>query len=182
MAEEPVVPAEATPSQEPSSLDVDKLRADIRAEVEASFEERLKGFQTALNRKDEEIRGLSLASMTDEERENITDQETREYIERLEKEVELAKLANQYPQVYPVYKQLLEAETPEQQAQILASLASPPPAPEPEVEVPAVDLNNPAPAPITGSSQRTEAAVDGTAAWDYLKRLGDRPMSELTNR
>ena len=178
MAEEVTSQADASAApQPPAASPGDPLAAQI-AEMQAEFEKRIAGFQTVINKQSEEIRELKTASMSEEEREQLTESESKRYIEELERKAALAEFRASHPDIYPVYDRLLKAETPEEQAIILKELVQPK-APEVPTPQPAdIDLNNPAASsePVAGRMP-DGTPISGETAWDILKRMGPAPAS-----
>jgi hypothetical protein len=166
------------------AFDVAKIKSELVAAIDTKMNERIAGiqssFQSQINERDQTIRELKLASLSEDERETVAEQEGEEYVAELERKVQLAELAEKYPDVVPHFKKLLASKTPEEQAEYLNSLLHPQaPEPEPEQQVPDVDPNNPAP---TASASTGQRLPDGTPltpefAEQFLKSLGDTPIS-----
>jgi len=177
-------PAAETPPATAPAFDVEKIKSDLVAALDVKMSERIAGiqssFQTQINERDQTIRELKLASLSEDEREEVAEQEGEEYVAELERQVKLAELAEKYPKIVPHFKKLLASQTPEEQAEYLNSLLYPQ-APEPEAEqqVPDVDPNNPAPtsSPLTGYRMPDGTPLTPEFAEQFLKSLGDAPIS-----
>lgn len=178
MAEEVTSPAEASAEETPPAASPDDPLAALRAEMTAEFDKRIAGFQTVINKQTEELRELKDASLSDEEREQLVKSESEEYTDKLERELAMAKFVARYPDVAPVYQQLLDAETPDEQAAILKSLAQPK-APEVPATAPAdVDPNNPAPTFGTITGRLADGTpISGDTAWEMLRKMGPGAVS-----
>jgi hypothetical protein len=167
----------------PAAFDIDKFKADLKAELQKDMDGRVGGFQTVINRLTEENNQLKRAQLPDDERMELDDQDRQDRIADLERQIALMQLAQQYPEIAPAYQQLLDAETPEDQVAILASLraASQPASPEAEDQVAEVDRNNPVQTigEIVGKLPNG-AGLTGDIADEILKRFGKTATSELT--
>jgi hypothetical protein len=163
------------PAQPP---DTEAIKAELRSELTAEFDTRVAGFQTVINQKDEEIRQLKTASLSEEEREQLAESEKDRRIADLEEQVALAKVAKENPQIGEVFQQLAKAESYEEQAAILLKLATPAPPPEPEPAAPSdVDMNNPNPTVGEIAGRMPDGTpITGESAWEALKRLGPTPL------
>lgn len=189
MSDETTQPEDQAPAIEGSpaatpEFDVAKIKSELVAALDAKMNERIAGLQSSyqeqINERDRKIRELELSSMSEDEQEDLAEQEGEAYVAELETKVRLAELAEKYPTVIPHFRKMLEAQTPEEQAEYLASLLQPKaPEPEPEQQVPDVDPNNPA---TSASSSTGYRMPDGTPltpefAEQFLKSLGDQPIS-----
>ena len=121
--------------------------------------ERISGIQSVfdkkLNERDEMIRQLKTATLSEEEREQLAEKEATDYVTKLEQEVWLAREASQkFPKAAPLIQQLFEANGDvESFAAKLESVLNPAPAtPEPVEEVSEVDPNNPPRVPVVGAN------------------------------
>lgn len=164
MADDPAgsVSPEGTP-------DIEALMSQV-----AEREARIKGFQTALNRKDEErkklereIEELKTAGLSDDERAQLRDEKLKAENERLRQENELLKLSSDYGDEMPYFQKLLSASSAQEQLEVMRELragiknaqASAPAAPAGnEGNVPDVLPNN----PPRASDQGYIALPDGT--------------------
>lgn len=166
LAGQPVDPASALVAEEQPAAtmpDIENLVSQITEKVvsaiQPKIDERMGGFQRVIAKKDQELSGLQeqlrslqLAGLSEEEREQVVQSEKDARIRQLEAELELERLGRQYPDLIDEYRQILTAETAEQQLLRLKALresahaATPAttPEPEPAPRVPEVDPNNPA--------------------------------------
>lgn len=137
----PETPASETPAPV-ASPDIEKLRADLSAEFEKKMQDRVTGFQRLLSEREQELRELKTAGLSEEEREQLARQESEDRVAALERENELLKLSRVYPEEAPLFEQLLAAPTAKDQLEFLRKLkadlkaASTPAAPANEAEEP----------------------------------------------
>lgn len=189
MSDETTQPESQAPAEETSpaaapAFDVEKIKSELVAALDTKMNERIAGiqstYQSQINERDQEIRELKLATLSEDEREEVAEQEGEEYVAALEQQVRLAELAEKYPDVIPHFKKLLMSQTDEEQAEYLNSLLHPQATqPEPEQQVPEVDPNNPAPtsSPLTGYRMPDGTPLTPEFAEQFLKSLGDAPIS-----
>jgi hypothetical protein len=144
----------------------------FKAELESSFNQRIagiqSGYQQQLNERDEQIRQLKTASLSEEEREQLAEQEATAYFEELEVRAAMADVIKDYGvDVANDLQKLFGAESMKDQAAFLASLRNPQAAPtqEPAASVPPVDANNPPPA-----SNSAGSLIDGQPMTDELRK------------
>lgn len=184
--------AAAASSTEPgqAATGIEDATARLKSELEAQFEERIKGFQRVIGSKDErlsalekELRQLKTASLTPEELEELQVQEKDQRIADLESRLELQGLASQFPDEMPHFQRLLDAETAEDQLKVLRELrsaisgqstASGSPKGDPaadDLDVPGVDPNNPR-RPVAGLEMSDDLADQ------ILKGWGSRPLRQ----
>lgn len=151
-------PASAPNGDEPAAggLDIEKIRQEAIAAATAAFEDRFKGLQGVIGKKDTEIQTLQrqldeqkLAALDEEEREAELERREQAEIDRLRAENELLRLAPDYGTELPIFQRLLAAPDAKTQLdllrEVLARSTEPTKSPEPKVDNdPApVDLNNP---------------------------------------
>jgi TolA-binding protein len=159
----------------PITLSIEEVKAQLITELEAKFEDRVKGFQRVIGSKDErmqalekELRQLKTASLTPEELAELSEQEKDQRIAELENKLELQALAGQFPDEMPYFQRLLEATSAEDQLQVFREYRqtlTPKPAEAPEgdptaddFEVPEVDPNNPRRTSSAGIEMNDEVA------------------------
>ena len=170
-------PASAPQAPAPATEGFDPAR--FKAELESSWSQQLaerisgiqSGYQQQLNQRDEEIRKLKNATLTEEERVQLAEQEAEDeaaqYLDDLETRVALAELAAKYPKAAPHIQQLYQTGTLEEQAAYLDSLLNPTPAtPEASEQVPPVDANNPPRGADTGALLN----IDGKELTQEMRR------------
>lgn len=161
-------PQVEAPAQPPAAPAPAPASVSLTPEIEALLNERIAGvqrtFQQQLNDRDERIRQLQSASLSEEEREQLAAEERDEELARLETENWLLKQSQKNPKAAEAFQKVLEADDPDAQFEYIASLLAastpaPAPTPEPETQVPDVDPNNP---PIySQSNQDTITLPDG---------------------
>lgn len=167
------VSAEAPGSQ---AADIERIKAELRKELEAMTEDRIKGFQRVIGSKDtridaleKELRQLKTASLSPEELEELEGSEKDRRIQELEAKLELRQLSNQYGEEMPFFERLLEAETAEDQLKVFREYRSafsapalPPAASEEqEPDIPDVDPNGArSPASLPAGTQMTDELAD----------------------
>lgn len=169
--------ASAPEGDEPANagLDIEKIRQEAIAAATAAMEERFKGLQGVIAKKDDELRTLrsqyeqaQLAALGDEEREAELARREQAELDRLRAENELLRLAPEYGTELPIFQRLLSASTAKDQLDLLREVMAPkaPASEQPaggNAAPPAVDPNNPpSPAPAGGF------VVDGVAMTDDL--------------
>ncbi len=149
-------PATPAPAETPATPAFDPTA--FEAKIASLIEERVKGFQRMVSEKDSRIteleRELKTASMSEEEREQLTIRERQEADEALRLENALLKLGQQYPNEVAAYQKILERESVEDQIAALHEVlsAGKTPQPEPEQEVSDVDRNRPPATPVSAQS------------------------------
>lgn len=169
-----------------TAADIEK----VKAELMASFDERAKGFQRLISEKDKEnaalmekLQELSLAGLSEEEREELEDRAKDTRIEELEARLELQALAKDYGTEMPYFERLIDAASTEDQLKVMREFAealkpapqAQPEAPiEPEVDVPDVDLNRP--------MRRFTPGVVGPDGKAMTDELADRILGSMTGR
>lgn len=164
----------------PAAIDIDKIKADLKADWQKDMDGRVGGFQTVINRLTEENAKLKRAQLPDDERTELDNSEQSDRVAELERQLALMQLATQYPDEAKVYQQLLKAETPLEQVEILKALRTPPAAPEAESEVAEVDKNNPAQSVGEIIGRMPDGTpLTGENAIEYLKKLGPTAMNDL---
>lgn len=166
-SEEPEA-ANSTPS-----LDLDKFREELLGSLNSSFDERFKGFQKTLSKRDEKITQLeqrvleaNRADLTEGERTALDVQEKDEQIARLQMALELKELASEFPAVAPVFSDILEADSPRAQMEILARVLSPK-----EQVVAQEQLSSQAQEPsVVDQNNPPETGVDGMSYEDAFEK------------
>lgn len=187
---QPTAPASETPA--PTAFDPEAFKSSLVTELTAQWEskmnERISGIQSSyqaqLNEKDEQLRQLQLASLSEVEQEQLLEQEAADYVEQMERELWLAKDAStKYPNAAAHIQKLFETGGDvAAYAEYLESVFRPAPAPEPEPAetVPDVDPNSPAPAQPTGATVLPDGRVMTRELADQLlKSFGDTPIAQL---
>lgn len=152
--------AEAEPAAPTVDIEtlVSQITEKVIAGIQPQIDKRFGGFQQVIAKKDQELstlqhelKNLRLAGLSEEEREQVLQSEKDAQIAQLQAELELERLGRQYPDLIEEYRQLLSAETAEEQLLRLKALreaqaaaATPTPEPQAEPTVPEVDPNLPA--------------------------------------
>ena len=168
------------------SLDLDKFKNDILGAVTSSFDERFKGFQKIMAKRDSQIDELARkieeanrSDMTDEQRTALEDQEKDAQIARLQMQLELRELEREFPSVAPVFDRILKAETPREQLEILNEAFAPrqeqpEQTPEPTAQGgnSSVDPNAPADTGIDGLAAEQAFEKDPGLADRILRGVG----------
>lgn len=146
----------------------------ISPDIEALLNERIAGvqrtFQTQLNERDAIINQLKTATLSEDERAQLEQDDRDSELESLRTQIWLSEKAKEHPKAAEVYQKLLSVEDPEAALLLLGQyLASQTPAPvappEPETLVPDVDPNNPSRNPTTDQSF---VMPDGTVLTDEI--------------
>lgn len=167
--------------------DIEELMSELTAR-----EERIKGFQTALNRKDEErrrlereVEELKTAGLSDDERAQLRDEKLKAENERLRQENELLKLSSDYGDEMPYFQKLLAASSAQEQLEVMRALRAgvKPQAPEAQGDratVPDVIKNN----PPRLDDERFTTLPDGTPMSEQLADaiLNRSPVGGLLRR
>jgi hypothetical protein len=180
-AETPAAPA----------IDIEALKAQLKAELSSEYDSRISGLQTALNKKDaeakaarERARELEMSGMTQDEKDALEWEQTNERIAALSRENALLKLQSEYPDLVPIYQQMIEATDVKAQLELLANykkaLTTPPtqtPAPEPELAIPGVDPNNPPSLPPLPTAD----APMSPYGQPWTKELADRVLKSVSS-
>ena len=160
------VPEPATPAVDPPVAPAPDIEARL-TQMQQQFDERIKGFQTALNTKDaalkaaqQEALNARLSGMTEDEKADAQWQQTQAELSQLRQENALLSLSTEYPEELPAFRQILAATTPKEQLDLIRALrksqaaAAPSPQATPaqgEPEVPPIDPNNPSAPPLDPS-------------------------------
>lgn len=166
----------------PAAIDIDKIKAEILEAARKETDSRVGGFQTVINRLQQENEQLRRAQLPEEERMELDSQDNDDRVAELERQLALMKLAQEFPDVAPVYQSLLDAETPEEQVAILVAglrSSTAQATPEAETQVAEIDKNNPAQTvgQIVGRMP-DGTPLTGDAAWDWLRQQGSTPVAE----
>jgi hypothetical protein len=178
-----------TPAAPP--VDIETLKAQVKAELAADYDKRISGLQTALNRKDEEAkraiekaRELERSGMSQDEIDAQEWQSLQDQNAALARKVQILELSGQYGDLVPLYQQMLEAPDVKTQLELLASLrkqqaqAEAPtqtPPPETEPDIPDIDPNNPSTPLPQGSFMANGQVMTDEAATSILSRLTRMP-------
>jgi hypothetical protein len=108
-----------------------KIQEAIKA-ANAAVEERIKGFQTLLNQRDTNIRGLTeqleqvrLSSLDEDERTAELERREQAELERLRAENELLRLGPEYSRELPLFQRLIAAPTAKDQLDLIRELMTP---------------------------------------------------------
>ena len=163
----------------------------FEAKIASLLDQRIAGVQSSyqkqLNERDEEIRTLKTASLSEDEREQLAEQEGQEYLENLERQVWLATEASKkYPKASAHIQKLFEANGDVASfAEYLESALNPtPPAPEPAEIVPEVDSNNPPRNAVAGPNDLVLNGQVLTAEMQkqILDGFGNASLAEIRGR
>ena len=159
--------------------------AALEAKLLAQFDQRIagvqSGYQQQINERDERIRELETASLSEEERDELAEQEAEQYVSQLEMQVALQNLSEQYPKAAPHLRKLIEFGSAEEQAQYLEQLFAPAESEsEPAENVPPVDANNPS----TPVDESTFISPDGQPMTKEMRKrllesFGDTPLASI---
>lgn len=156
------------------------------ARIDEKMNERVSGLQSVFDRKLNEygsmIEELKTATLSEEEREQLSEQKASEYVEELERKVALAELGQKYSKAAPHIQKLFETQGDVAAfAEYLESTLNPAPAtPDPEPEVPDVDPNRPAPSPAHAGPLMPDGTVlTKELADSVLASFGDTPIATL---
>ena len=162
------------------AIDAEAIKAQLRQEMLAEFDQRAAGFQRALNEKEaalraaqERAREYEMSGMTQDERDALEWQQKEQEIERLRAENALLALQGEYPDELPVFRKILAGQSPKEQLDALrAYVASKAvlstqdtPVAEPEPDIPPVDFNNPASVPTFSGTGQTFNGQAVTEDW-----------------
>jgi hypothetical protein len=155
-----------------TAADIEKIKTDLAS----AYEERIKGFQKLVSQRDESLAALTadleelkVASLPEEEREQLVQSKKDREIQELRTKLELRELAEEYGSEMPYFERLLAAGSAKDQLTVMREFAQGgrPVAPEivadAPVEVPDVDMNR----PLRGPSEGLRLA-DGTLMNDAL--------------
>lgn len=163
------------PAAVPSSPEIEALRASLVAEMSATFDKRVSGFQRAIGEKDtvistlqSQLEALQSASLSPDERATLAQEKLAAENAQLRAQIELNQLGSEYgDDILSTYRQLLDAGSAKDQLELLKSIRTPATsaAPVPPVVVPDVDPNNPLRTPGAGlrlddGSLLTDARAD----------------------
>lgn len=125
-------PAAADPGAGVGTLDLEKFKSEILGAVNSSFDERFKGFQKTLSKRDQKVEELerqlreaNRVDLTEDERVALDVQEKDAQIARLQMALELKELSSEFPDVAPHFSRILEADSPRAQMEILQSVLHP---------------------------------------------------------
>jgi hypothetical protein len=159
--------------------DIEKIKADLKAELQAEMDKRVGGFQTVINQQRDELAQLKNATLSEEERDELVQDEKDNRIAELESQIAVAAVAAKYPAIGDVYLKLLNAQSEEEQAQILLNMVQAPAAPPVEPEAPAaVDSNNPAQTVGDIIGRLPDGTpLTGDTAWEMLRKMGPGPAA-----
>lgn len=178
-------PTEAPAQDAPAApaFDPEAFKAELFSQWEAKTNERISGvqstFQKLLNEREDEIRQLKTATLSEEEREQLAEREAEQYVEDMETRLWLAtEAAQKYPKAAGHIQKLVESKGDVASfAEYLESVLNPPaPEQEPEAQVSDVDPNRPAPKNPGGLIQMP----DGQGA--MTEEMADRILASFGNR
>lgn len=139
-------------------VDIEARLKQIEDQFAAKLDERFKGFQQVVAKKDKELEATKRelreereAQMSDAEKAEARKAERDDELADAKRQLLLYQLAEKYPDEVPVFKAILEAgdESAEAQLEAIRRFRAPPAAPsqdppaEVEPDVPPVDPNNP---------------------------------------
>ncbi len=149
--------APATPTEEKPAETAFDPKA-FETQIASLIDERVKGFQRIISERDTRLadleRQLKTASMSEEEREQLSLRERDEEREQLALENQLLKLGQQYPTEVGIVQKMLSGQSVEEYVaalhEAIAGLKAP--EKEPEQEVSDVDRNNPPTIPVAASA------------------------------
>jgi len=169
-----------------TAADIEKVKAELQAE----FEDRAKGFQRLISERDDklaaharELEELKTSGLSEDEREQLAQDKLRLENEALRGRLELSELAGQYGDEMPFYQRLLSGKTAEEQLKVLRELRTPA-APEVEVEktaeIPDTDPNRPMRTPMEGTILADGSVMNDTIADRILNSVP--VMASVTQR
>ena len=156
------VPADATTEDQPAEAAPSQITAEqISQIVSDSLDARISGLQSSMDKNIAAVRKeFQRSTMTEDELENAREAELEQELAQARRERDALRAAQQYPEVYPIYESLVNAQTPEEQLQAidkaLKSAAAPAaqpteaPAQPADEPTPPVDSNAPAPTQVGG--------------------------------
>ncbi len=141
---------------------------DIEA-VTARYEERIRGFQKLLSKRDEDhekaladvmrkVEELQDATLSDDERAKVRSKRESDELARLRAENALLRLGATKPKAVDFFQKLTSAKTAEEQIDILDALLTP--AKPEEEESAKVDANNPIRPPVSAPQGMDEAKAE----------------------
>lgn len=175
----PAATAVAEPPATPAPVDVESIVTARLAEWE---EKRIKPLQTLLNEKNDEIKRLKTASMSEEDRVQLEIEEHERERQQFETERWLFQKAKENAKAAELIEQFLALEDPDEQFALVAqalSVAAPatpaPVQPEESEQVPDIDPNNPAPAPSDYGTLPDGTPINRKLAEDFFAKLGSWP-------
>lgn len=154
----PATEAPTTEQEAPATAAFDPKELESR--FTQMLDKRVGDFQRMISERETQIadlqRQLKTASMSEEEREQLTAQERDEEVERIRMENELLKLGQQYPDEVKIVQRMLEGQSVSDYVTALREslAAAKPQQPEPEQEVSDVDKNNPPSTPASSQDTR----------------------------
>ncbi|MEO8108279.1 MAG: hypothetical protein ABI720_13300 [Actinomycetes bacterium] len=172
MTDETTQPSTETPAAQPP-VAAPAVTPAISPDIEALLNERIAGvqrtFQTQLNERDTIINQLKTATLSEDERAQLVQDERESELESLRTQIWLSEQAKERPKAAEIYQKLLTVEDPDAALLLLesyvASQAPAPVAPEPETLVPDVDPNNPS---RFSSNEKSFTLSDGTVLTDQI--------------
>lgn len=178
----PAAPAQPAPNA-PADVEsiVSERLAKAQEEWEAKVNERITGFQRLVSERDEQIKQLKTASMSEEDRAQLEIEEQERERAAFETERWLFNKAKENSTAAEMFQKVLNTEDPEEQWAIFVDIASrlaspapaPAPQPEPAEQVSDIDRNNPAPQIANGTPVLADGTVlDKAFRENYLRNLG----------
>lgn len=113
-------------ANQPQGFDLGTFKSELLDTVNQSFDERFKGFQKMLAKRDKQFdefvktyQGNTQADWTEEERQAYADKEKDDQIARLQMALELKELEREFPDAAPVFNEILEQDSPRAQLELL---------------------------------------------------------------
>ena len=168
--------ATETPPASPAPVDVESIVTTRLSEWE---EKRIKPLQTLLNERNEEIKRLKTASMSEEQRAQLEIEEQERERQQFETERWLFQKSRENAEAAAALEKFLSLDDPDEQWTIWSAAFAPKtpeaaPAPEPSDQVADIDHNNPVPkAPLgqipDGTQMTREMRHRLLKQYDYLE-------------
>ena len=159
--------------------------AAFQATLEAKMSERVSGLQSIFDRKiaerDETINQLKTATLSEDEREQLVDDQASEYVEGLERQLWLAQAQSQYPTAAPHLQKLFEAGGDVEAFATYLESALAASTLELAEQVSEVDPNNAAPALIDLAALTTPdgQVLTKELREQILKSFGNKSMAQI---
>ena len=172
--------APAAPVQPATNAPVD-VEAIVTSRLSEWEEKRIKPLQTMLNEKNEEIKKLKTASMSEEQRAQLEIEERERRDQALELENWLLRKGRENSKAADFMEKFVSMEDPDEQWSLVASLFADPAPTSPEepddsTQVPDIDPNSPAPRVASGTPIGPEGQVlDKKYRETFLKGLTSWP-------
>lgn len=178
--------AELTPAQPvPVALtpEIEKL---IAAKAQELSDQRFSGYQSALDKKfsalQSQLTAVQKATLSPDEIEDQRQSDLQQQLAKAQRDNAMLRAAQKYPDAFPAFEELITADDPEAQLEILSRFLRPTPPPNaapapvaddpPPAPTPPVDPNN----PPRQSEASTKKMVGGEEV-EVTQSLIDRVMS-----